>query len=475
VAVTTDAQPVYSLLSLTWSRQTATFGGLASLLQTAAGSGVSLGFPSLLAKRAGGTQAHLIVWLESVGATTRLWGMWTPAQDRLALPMPLAVTTVGNSQHRLTTASTVNALVGSNYVYTFVRYTAADASKNRADLGQWVTGFALTQAEDCPGRLVLHLDDANGRFAQAGQPDTAFAMLRQGSALCLGLGYETPAGPRYAYQQPWIVTGLRRRQARGSQGTTAELVVEAVDALGWLDNATLPWTVYRTSLSNLELLHLALNPVTTAVAVPANPRNGRLNARVSLHAGTSYAQLLLKVIRELGYRLTWPSTQATTAAIATATLLDYEATTGPALHLGGTGETPLLAALEEVVEDLANHVLVTGQDPVTKAYYYGEAWDAVAVARHNQQKTLAKPNLNLANAVDCQDAANRHILRHTCNRRRTEVRTRYQLQAEVGDVVYVDDTWLGLADKPRWLRKIAGTYDARKGLFETVLTLQGSD
>jgi hypothetical protein len=55
------------------------------------------------------------------------------------------------------------------------------------------------------------------------------------------------------------------------------------------------------------------------------------------------------------------------------------------------------------------------------------------------------------------------------------VRTRYQLQAEIGDVAYVSDAWLGLADGPRWLRKIAGDYDARKGIFETVLTLQGSD
>lgn len=457
------------LHTLAFANVSRTFGARGDLFHTAEGAGVTLSHASILASNHGGQSRALLAWLASVAGATRPWFLWTGNANLVTVPVPFEYTAYGNNALKLVQRGSLDALVGTSQTYYWERFDASRPEHRRDDLGQYVRSFHLEQAEDRGGKLEIALDDEGLRFLSAGGLGSPWQALRRGSSLTLGFGYRLPGGPKYAYSQGWQITAVRRRLARAKgKGATAELVIEAADPPGWLAAATHVFTWYRENVTNAEVFGHCLNAIAGYWTYPWQARNSRVNARVCVLPGQSYGHLLRRVIDELGHRLAIASGSTPDAHDFAVALLDYDAAV-PALHLGGSGETPLLACEHFALDEQANHVSVQGRGAT------GQGWDATAILAHNQVRTKRHDNQNLTTDADCNDVAERMALRLANNRARTEVTTPYQLEAEVGDPVLLTEQTYGLSHRQRWIRRLVGRYDAGRGIYQSEITLQGSE
>ncbi len=457
-----------------FSRGSLAFSGPATLFSASAGGGLSCKSVGVVAPATGtySTRSWLYCWQESQAGLSRPVLMWTALWHTPGAPLALPFNDAAPLRLRKTGA--LYSLAGSEHCYSWWGWNADDLRQRRSDLGRFVRGFRLRQREGEAGSLALRLAD-DGRFARAGQTGDEFQMLTVGGSINLGPGYQTAGGPRYAYQRGWTITAVQRRLQRAGGNATAELVLHATDPRGWLELARHPRLRQWLGLSNSALLDHCLTPVCLERTYPAEARLQRASLQVAAAAGSSYAALFDKLCAELGYRERWPNDQQTHAAQARLELLPYEQFATTPLSLGAPGQTPLLSCRQQRPPQPHNHVLVTGVVAATRLYCYGEAFDSAALAAQPQLRTLHRPNSNLGSEADCQDAANRQLLRFLYNRLLNVAVCRYQLQAEVGDSVLLTDAWLGLNAARRWLRGIDGEYDAARGLFQTTLHLYGSE
>ena len=263
----------------------------------------------------------------------------------------------------------------------------------------------------------------------------------------------------------------RVRRARAENGT-AVLVLDCLDAWGWLERQTAPTTTLHKGKTIRAIIKRLAATVAAQWATPADSRLDRIVNALSVDVGGKYAEPLVRLLKEGGYCLRFATAQANAGGPSSLTAVVFDPWPWPlpadALLVGPTQYRPL--ALEREEAPLApNHVVVWG------TAMFNHAYDLDHIHQHAYQLTERWTARHLTTDAATQDAADRLLLWHTERRRLTNLTLPLHPCVQVGDSAALSDPWLGLVDEPAQVWALRTRYNPGRGLATTTLSLGGAD
>lgn len=311
-----------------------------------------------------------------------------------------------------------------------------------------------------PAQLLLRLDNADGRYATAGQPGPRLA-LRAGSQVAIGLGARTSLGDEWVWTVPWWIDRLWYEDERGA----GCLRLGCIDAWGQLERLRAPRQLtYPAGATIAEVLNRLLWRVT-GVTLPAVGPLAAVLGGFAVPPGESYAAAVRRLSRlasasvRFGTDPAAPNGAGWTSVVPEVVPL----AAGPIQAVyavgGAAGEHPIARARHVLAGPAIGQVEVFGAGGLV-----GEAIDYAAIARRWQSWRVKIVDRGLASQADVDARAAGALAAGHLAEPGGIIEAPAHVGLEIGDVVALTDRSAGLVAARRTVVGLRTTVDRRAAL-----------
>ncbi|MCL5074212.1 MAG: hypothetical protein M1136_00960 [Chloroflexi bacterium] len=450
-----------------------TFGTAYRLLEAAAGSGFEYYNPTIVPSiKFAALPRFAHFWAEVYGGTpthSRLNFSISPARTELAEIVPIN----NASQYglRLLQLGGYWYLIGAKSAKRCPVYSGAASEK--VDVSADLLAYTMVERGDAkpprlgqPQRLVLELNNEDGRYANVGVSGT-YQAVKEGSQIALKQGYVTSAGNEAVWATPFWVDRVYfwRDEKKGRR-----LIVEAIDALSYLDRLAVTHQITFTNRDLEFLLKYILNRVCGRLTNSTLTNLDLVIPSFTLQPGESYLTVLRRILDKAGIGLRFRTYESATSPpgfdSVEAVCVDLSSATSSYTY-GGSSH-PLVSYRFDSVGQKQNHYEVTGQN-----WAFGERFDWTHLELVLKDLTLKIEDLSLDTEAECLDRA----LYEQREAKREGQSGWLGVYANVGqevlDVITITESAAGLASATRRVRLIETIYDTKRSLFQQRIELIG--
>lgn len=442
------------------------FSGSYDLLTPGSGSGYSCCAGSVLWVPSVGRWFY--IYYEGIaGLQGRMWLACTADRGWLgeAIPLAMAATQYGM---RLLRRGSDWYLVAVNRAYRSAGY--AGGAGETMDVTASVRRFEMREraADGSPGILVLELENSDGRYLGAGQSDAAKA-LRPGSRVAVGLGYVTSAGSESMWVQPWVVDRVELVR----DGSTAALRLVCVDMWEILERVVAARQVTLQNVALQGVLRRGLWPICDIGIAALHSNLATMAPLFVWQPGESYAAIVRRVLRMAGLGLRFKTDAGAGYGWGSIGVDVYEYGAGTSAYSYAPGEHDVVSASIGRGAARVNGAFVTGSLDGLGNPYLGVAYDYEHIGLAGKLFLGRIFEKHLDSAAKCAARAGYALKEAKAGAAVGVIKAWVNVGLEVGDVVDVTDSALGLSEA---LYRVAGlktAYDALRGQYVQDIELAG--